>query len=238
MSSYSQPSLVRNLFWHAVLAVGQPLLGLIGELIGSSVVSPERVLEYSFVLGNLNLDHGRVLDVGCKGSMLPSILASLGVETYGIDVAPWKIPYPNFIYVRQDTRCTGFPDGFFDRITAVSVIEHIGLSGRFGSKEDPTGDKNALREMRRILKDNGRILLTVPYGRPKVMRPWCRVYGRETLLEILDGLKIEKVELYVRDEDKHWRSVSEEMAGQVEPDPMNYAVALLMLSKEKSGRSA
>ena len=221
------------MFLDLVLTAGSKVLDLAERMTGCYILSPERALEYCFALENLDLVEGRILDVGCKGSIFPNILAGLGFWVCGIDIAPWPSRYSNFTYTQGDIRSTNFEDGFFDRITAISTIEHIGLSGRFGSDEDPDGDKKALWEMRRILKDDGRIVLSVPYGRAKIMRPWCRVYGKKTLQEILGGLRVEQIEFYVQDETKAWKLVAAETARNVEADPLHYAVALLVLSKER-----
>jgi SAM-dependent methyltransferase len=116
------------------------------------LVINERIVDYSFVHQNIGLDgKGRILDVGCHGSKLVIELASLGYETYSIDGIEYPLQHPNFTFVQGDICKTPFPDDFFDAVTAVSTIEHIGL-GRY---EDPTysnGDKKAVKEIKRILK--------------------------------------------------------------------------------------
>ncbi len=146
----------------------------------------ERYVEYPFVLRNLDLTKGKILDVGCVGSFFPLILVALGYEVYGIDVRQYPMKNPNFKFVAGDIRHTSFPKNYFDRITAVSTIEHVGLSQRYGSDEDPTGDRKAVEEMTRILKPNGKILMTIPYaGEAQIFRPFHRVYDRTALRQLL-----------------------------------------------------
>ena len=47
-----------------------------------------------------------------------------------------------------------FNDKFFDVVTAVSTIEHIGL-GCYGDSIAPDGDKEATTEIKRVLKRGG-----------------------------------------------------------------------------------
>jgi len=95
-------------------------------------------------------------------------LLSLNIpELYGLDVVGKKID--GIIPVKGDIRRTGFPDNFFNLILCISTIEHIGRDNSIyfaGYRDkDAMGDFNALKEMCRITKKGGRIVLTVPYGR-------------------------------------------------------------------------
>lgn len=56
---------------------------------------------------------------------------------------------------RQDARSLGFPDGCFDVVFSMSVVEHI---------EGREGDAQAIREMVRVLKPGGTLALSVPFG--------------------------------------------------------------------------
>lgn len=61
----------------------------------------------------------------------------------------------NYVAEYQDARSPTYPDGHFDFIYSISVIEHI--PGR--------GDAEALAEFRRMLKPEGTIVIEVPYRR-------------------------------------------------------------------------
>lgn len=225
-----------NVMIDLTLSVGMRMFGLAEQITGAKLLSPERAVEYAFVLNQLKPPQGTLLDIGCKGTLLPSLLAALGLEVYGIDIWAWRPPHPNFKYVVGDIRKTNWPSSFFDWITIISTIEHIGVPGRFGSSDDPGGDRSAIDEMRRILKADGSILMTVPYGRPKLMKPWCRVYGKSTLKDLIEPMTIKYAEYYWRPGKGSWCPVSEEIAGNVEADPLNYALALLVLQKDAGRR--
>lgn len=158
-----------------------------------------RSIEYFWVVKNIDLGRGRILDVGSVGSILPFKLACLGYEVYSIDVQELLqlkiVCLPNLKFIRGDIRHTNFPNNFFDRVIAVSTIEHIGL-GHYGDMFDEKGDKQAVKEITRILKPNGKLLATVPYGKYAVTLGE-RIYDALALKRTFRGLRIEKIEYFV-----------------------------------------
>jgi len=171
----------------------------------------DRAIERPFVFLNLP-PHGRVLDVGCTGSDLPLVLRGFGYEVVGLDTRLYQLAEPLFEFVRGDIRNTSFPDGRFDLVLAVSTIEHIGLSGRYGSDEDAEGDVRAMREIHSITRSGGKVLLTVPYGEPAIFRPWNRVYGPNELRNLVDGFNVVKAEFFAPDEMGIFKNVEERTA--------------------------
>ncbi len=197
----------------------------------------ERIVEYPFVLRNLNLAQGGlVLDVGCGSSYFPPILASLGYQTYGIDVEDYPVETPNFKFVKTDVRRTGFPDAFFDRILVISTMEHIGIK-HFGTAAGSSGlddvgaDRQAMRELVRILKPGGKILMTVPFGKiGRVIRNYQRFYTSNSLGLLLDGVSLESEEYYAK-QGLSWTRVTKEMASDIKEESVNYAVACVVAVK-------
>lgn len=168
-----------------------------------SEVKNSRFVEYSWVLRNLDVSSlGRILDVGSTGSTFPILLASFGYDVYSIDVREydWKPPQ-NVTFILGDIRHSKFQKGFFDGVTAVSTIEHVGL-GRYGDPQDTEGDIRALTEIARILKSGGKLLITIPFGEKAVTR-LGRVYDSKDLTLLLEGFQIENVEFFGF-EDGYW----------------------------------
>ena len=93
----------------------------------------------------------RVLDVGCFPYHLGAALEMMGHEVYGIASGhePLKHKNINIINIEKDT----FPykDNFFDLVVFTEVLEHI-----------PQSPILALKEMERVTKPGGHILLTTP----------------------------------------------------------------------------
>jgi len=185
------------------------------EASAETAVADGRMIEYAFVIQKLSLlPKGKVLDVGCTARLnyLPASLAALGWEVWGIDLREFKFKHPNFHMVLEDIRNTSFADSLFDAVYAVSTLEHLGLSGRYGvTQEDLEGDVKALKEIGRILRPGGTLLCTVPFGREaKVIKPLQRVYDRLSLERLFrDWLKKDEV-YYYQNSDGWWLPISRE----------------------------
>jgi SAM-dependent methyltransferase len=203
------------------------------EASGEAAPPDGRIIEYSFVIGRLGqMKPGKVLDVGCTARLnfLPTALASLGWEVWGIDQREWKFKFPDFHFIQGDIRHTDLPEGFLDAVYALSTLEHIGLSGRYGiTKNDPEGDFKAVSEIARILGKGGKFLVTIPYNkRYKVVKSQKRIYDEEGLQKLFSGWKIEGKILYAQDSGGFWTLVSEEQVQSMREN--KEAIALLELA--------
>ncbi len=127
-----------------------------------------RNVEVPAVLNELAVRPGeRVLDVGSP--KLPSLYLSYrtGAEIFATDLFPYFFDeYSHYLQrlgpppigagyrmEAQDARALPYPDDHFDKVYAISVVEHI----------DDQGDSLAMREMARVLKPGGLCSLTVPF---------------------------------------------------------------------------
>lgn len=125
-------------------------------------LDPSRFLELPHTLRELDAHPGqRVLDLASP-KLAAVALARSGVEVVSLDqlereVATWSDiaeREPNVSFVQGDGRATGFPDASFDHAYSVSVLEHI----------PDDGDAAALRELARVVRPRGRVVLTMPYA--------------------------------------------------------------------------
>lgn len=200
----------------------------------------DRYLEYSFVIRNLPKPPAKILDVGCSGSFFPLILASFGYNTYGVDIRNYpilnKLKFNNFTFIKEDIRKTSFADKFFDVVTVISTIEHIGLSGRYGMAEDSKGDKKAIKEIKRILKPKGILLLTVPFGKAKIIKPYHKIYDRNLIKRLIKDLKVKKEEYYLQDAEGNWYQCSKRKAGSTKATRDKSALCLLKAVKDEKNR--
>jgi len=190
----------------------------------------ERIVEHPWVFANLGIREGRVLDVGCCWSSLSIELACLGYEVWGIDISLYGLKHPNFKFVREDICETSLPKEYFDRVLAVSTIEHLGL-GHFGDPKGTSRDKMAMDRIHILLKPGGKLLLTVPFGRSKELS-WFRVYDSESLHKLVCAFEVESKEFYVLKKDG-WTRTTEQSASLQEVDEKNQptGVALILGSK-------
>lgn len=161
--------------------------------------SDERVIEIPWVLARLR--SGRVLDVGyayAEPAYLAGLLAARVGELVGVDLAEAEVPEMETLVA--DVRELPFPDGDFDQILLVSTLEHVGADNeRYGLADGPdeAGTGTALRELRRVLRPEGSLLVTVPVGEPENYgwfrqedtRGWIRHFARA-------GFFVEEAEIY------------------------------------------
>ena len=133
-----------------------------------------RSVEYPLVVRMLQARAGhRLLDVGSgRRAELATLAASAGLTVTAVDPRPdggADAPGSSVRYLAGDARELPFEDGAFDRITAVSTIEHI---------ED--GEADTMRELARVLAPGGRLVLSVPYNPLRRAEVFVRegVYGR------------------------------------------------------------
>ena len=79
--------------------------------------------------------------------------------------------YPWLDYKYADLRQIPYDDNFFDEIACISTLEHVGMDNVLYTRDKKHKEYNvqdfekALKELRRVLKPEGRLLLTVPFGK-------------------------------------------------------------------------
>lgn len=167
----------------------------------------ERVVEIPWVLSRLRAA-GRVLEVGyafAETAYIGALLRS-GVELVGADLATRDVEVET---VEADVRRLPFPDRSFDQVLLVSTLEHIGADNTvYGLDAESDGDArvDALRELKRVLRTDGGLLVTVPLGEPgdhgwfrqEDERGWTELFARADFF-------VEEIEAYqLRDEG--WRA--------------------------------
>ena len=153
----------------------------------------ERFTEYFWVLKNLEIN-GTILDVGCSESLFAQELCKIdSLDVYGIDIR--KPEYaPKFSFSEDDATSTHFENSFFDQITVISSIEHFGLKAYGNQKYDPDADQKTMHELRRILKNQGRIFVTVPFGKGK--KSYYKKYDENNLRNLFTGFSIESIQFF------------------------------------------
>lgn len=200
----------------------------------------ERIIEKSWVLRHIREEPTRtkVLDICCFESLLSLELASNGFRVTGVDLRSFPLQHPNFEFHCLDVCNMPFESEAFDLVIALSAVEHIGL----GWYDDPRGkslDSVAVEEVHRVLKTDGRFLLTVPYG-VFGETPLHRIYDIEAIKRLLKYFVITKMEFGVKVDGRTWLApVPLEQASGMRHDPESFApsaVALIECEKiDKNG---
>jgi 2-polyprenyl-3-methyl-5-hydroxy-6-metoxy-1,4-benzoquinol methylase len=197
----------------------------------------ERIIERAWIFRHLHTfpPGTRVLDLGCAESILSIELASSGFRVTGVDARPYPLKHPNFVFVQGDICHYQLEHERFQAIVALSTIEHIGL-GFYGDPRNNSTDQLAMDEIYRLLKPDGRLLMTVPYGQHAVT-PQHRIYDADSLRTLLRRFKVEKIDYGIRVDEKTWVSPSAEKDAALQKhDPATYlpsAVAMILCAKAR-----
>lgn len=189
----------------------------------------EKLLDWAWVCTNLSPGAKRALEIGPgKSPIIPAML-SLGYEVTAIDnsIDPAGL-IDGFRFIRGDFGDFS-SEQKFDVIIACSVVEHIGLAGRYNSNEDINGDFKAMRRIRSLLQLGGRFLLTIPVGRDAVHRPWHRVYGPERLPKLLEGFAVVKSQFFEKQPGGPWFKTTQEKALKTAVDIRRYSLGQMLL---------
>src|SRR5690242_9030100 len=181
---------VRDRYVTRVITIPEQLVhfGRGGSLpSGFGVGLDERVVEYPWALSRLSDGRGLLLDAGGAlnhGYLLKSArLSQKRIVIYTLSPQGEDFyPEDRLSYVFGDLRRTILRDRSFDEVVCISTLEHVGLDNRRFYTASPEYRQanerdfvEAVREMRRILADGGRLLVTVPYGRPRQLG-WLQVF--------------------------------------------------------------
>jgi SAM-dependent methyltransferase len=168
--------------------------------------SDERAIEIPWVLARYTGER-RVLDIGTAFAERAYVegLQELGAA----DLVTLDLAEPADVIA--DVRDLPFEDGRFDLALCISTLEHIGRDNAtydVDAPRDEHGDEAALRELRRVLAGNGRLLVSVPTG---VHDDQGWQVQREPLewIELFErcGFLVYEDELYVRGGDG-WRTAT------------------------------
>jgi len=198
----------------------------------------DRCIEYAFVIKSLiGLDknkYKKVLDIGCAASPLTTIIKEIGFTVDGIDLLPSPYIYEGVNYIQGDFLSVELKNSLYDVVVLCSTVEHIGLEGRYGTPSIASGDIKALEKVREVLNHDGILILTIPYGEERTIRPLHRVYNKNSKLikYAYEKFEILAEEFYKNNSAHVWGKCKEIEARRVVPSEDNYALGLFVFRKK------
>jgi SAM-dependent methyltransferase len=198
---------VRELDDAVALGLGARARGERLAWLQAPAATDERVIEVPWVLSRL-VAGGRVLEVGYAYAE-PVYLAGLlraGVDLVGVDLADRDVE--GMECLTADVRSLPLPDASVDQALLVSTLEHVGADNSgygLAAEDDPGSRVDALKELGRVVRPGGRLLVTVPLGEPGD-HGWFRLddVAGWTSLFTGAGLFVEEQEAYALS-DEGWR---------------------------------
>lgn len=159
----------------ALLSSGTDSLNDLTSTKGFGLLFDERVVEYPWILSRLYeksptklLDIGPVLNHEFCINEIKTHLPDLEITMMSLTPDARCYYDRSISYLISDIRSSGIRDNYFDCITCISTLEHIGMDNtKYGAKKEFNKDDYivAVREMLRILSPGGSLFITVPFGK-------------------------------------------------------------------------
>jgi 2-polyprenyl-6-hydroxyphenyl methylase/3-demethylubiquinone-9 3-methyltransferase len=137
-------------------------LGLLLQLAMGAATSDTQDTPASKEAGYIrqNGERGRVLDLGCAQGNVALLLAEAGREAWAVDLRPEFLEYAgrkyergNFVRCAANAESLPLASGAFELAVWGEMIEHVAYP------------EKVLREIRRVLRPGGHLLLSTPNGR-------------------------------------------------------------------------
>lgn len=204
----------------------------------------ERNVEWSFIISCMPDGPGNAIEFGCEQGFMSFMAAEKGYKVVANDLQEqhfyWQ--HPNVEFLVGDFVTAQLPSNFFDLAINCSSVEHVGVAGRYGIEvDDDRGDIEVMRKLADALKPKGLLLMTAPVGIDCVLAPWCRVYGRKRLPDLLAPFLQESAAYWTKNDQNRWVMTSEDAALSFQPrnateDPHQcaYALGCFVLRKKES----
>lgn len=165
---------------------------------GFGVNLSERVVEIPWVLSKISPNNRRILDAGSalnhgyifeKGFLKDKSLVC-------VTLAPEESNYNHLgiSYVYDDLRTLPFKDNYLDTIISISTIEHIGMDSSIYTKNPKYFKKkndsfiDAIEEFHRVLKPEGVIMMTIPFGKYQDLI-WLQQFDKYYLDKLVKAFK-------------------------------------------------
>lgn len=155
----------------------------------------ERAVEYLWVFSRLESEHRNIFDAG-SALNFPFILDSRALQHRGVTLctlAPERIHYKDarISYIYDDLRNLMLRDEWFDAITCISTLEHVGMDNTLLYTNDDQHKESSntdylkvVQELKRILRPGGKLLITVPYGKYE-NHGWLQQFDSKMIAEVV-----------------------------------------------------
>ncbi|EKD76129.1 MAG: hypothetical protein ACD_43C00217G0006 [uncultured bacterium] len=134
----------------------------------------ERLVEFPWILSQLPTTPGNLLDAGSTINhpfiINEPVFANKDVTIMTLAPEDKSFWQKRISYVYGDLRNVPFRSDWFDSITCISTLEHVGMNNDVYTTDvtyheaDTKSHLEVISEFTRILKKGGRLYLTLPYG--------------------------------------------------------------------------
>ena len=148
----------------------------------------ERSVELPWLVAHIGMPR-RLLDIGSADAVYVALFYELCRDLWLCDTREFAASAPVEKYIGSAHQLPADWRGCFDLVTCVSVLDHVGLDA-YGNTSNEGMLPAMIAEMHRVLVEGGRLLVTVPVGRPQVTthpQGGQRVFAVTELLALFDA---------------------------------------------------
>ncbi len=112
----------------------------------------------------------KVLDLGCGYGRLIKMFEGLTIDYHGLDhsaklITLARARYPSSRFSQGDVRTLPYDNELFDSVWMIALLHHLPVSA----------SRKAPAEAARVIKPNGRMIITVWQPDPAWGKSWCRL---------------------------------------------------------------
>lgn len=144
-----------------------------------------------------SLCKGDVLEIGCANGDLSSYISMYGHRIFGIDIDPvavelarykvWHFGLSDCYFNIDDANNLSLPDSAFDTVVLAEILEHV------------TEPQNVINEARRVCKNDGIIIISVPRGYRIPSPDHINIFNTDKIIDMLKNSGVD--EKYI-----HWEN--------------------------------
>ena len=143
----------------------------------------------------------KILDVGCSQGLVCMLLGREGLNCIGIDNEQVAIDYANKELKKEESAVQKrvvfqiaegsnlpFENDYFDTVILTEILEHL------------IQPERVLSEVKRVLRDGGKVIITVPYGLnpdPDHKRSYYPISFIKTVIPFFKISKIDLIKNYI-----------------------------------------
>lgn len=167
----------------------------------------DRDIEHSWIAANIPDGSGKAIDFGSGPTWMGLLAARKGYSVLSIDLTDveWFYQHNNLNFSKINIFDVPYESNSLQLVINCSTIEHVGLKGRYNTKEEQgDGDIDAMKFLGDLLSPGGLMLMTVPVGQDTVYHPFHRIYGSSRLPRLIEGWEIIKEEYWSKDTNNIW----------------------------------
>ena len=199
-----------------------------GKKINQISYIDERIVEIPWIIKEIKNKKGNLLDAG---SSLNFYKFLKNLKKFDKIFITTLFPENNFYnklrisYTYEDISNLSFKDEFFDVVTCISTLEHIGYNNKIYNNENYKNSKKKknhlnlfLKNLYRVLKKKGILLITIPYGKYGSYQN-MQQFDEKALKTIFKILNLRKIfEKYYKVNKNNWTKTNKFLCKNIEPN--------------------